>query len=445
MAQILVVDNEERMCKIIKASLEMENHIVDMAFSGSTAIEMLHGDSSYDIIITDLKMQGVGGIQVLKSAKEHPSAPEVILITAFASQQTAVEAMRAGAFDYLIKPFEMEELSLRVKRIVAQKVLLAENLLLKEELNSQKVSNIVGKSVKMRDVYSLINKVAESDATVLILGESGTGKELVAEAIHAQSKRVKQQFIAVNCAAVPETLLESELFGYEKGAFTGATERKIGLFEMADRGTLFLDEIGDMSLGIQAKLLRVLQNKEIIRVGGREKIKVDARVLTATNRNLEVMIEEGTFRSDLYYRINIFPLLLPPLRERKEDIPELIEHFLGQLGETGITARAKMMLMEYEWPGNIRELLNILERAAIVADSTIDIEHIPSIKNNLQSKKETFGIPDEGINLDDVEKNFILDALKKAEGNKTKAAGLLGLTRRRLYSMMERFGIKTNR
>ncbi len=442
MANILVVDNEERMCKIIKAALEMEDHTIDMAFSGSAAVELLESDKSYDIIITDLKMQGVDGIQVLKKAKDLPSAPEVILITAFASQQTAVEAMRSGAFDYLIKPFEMEELSLRINRIIAQKELQAENLQLKEELKSQQVQNIVGKSSKMREVYRLINKVAESDATVLILGESGTGKELVAEAIHARSNRAKQSFIAVNCAAVPETLLESELFGHEKGSFTGAIERKIGIFEMADKGTLFLDEIGDVSLGIQAKLLRVLQNKEIIRVGGREKIKVDARVITATNRNLETMIEEGTFRSDLYYRINIFPLPLPPLRERKEDIPELIVHFLGRLGEKGITAQAKMMLMEYDWPGNIRELLNILERAAIVAETTIDVEHLPAIESNLKVEKGTFQIPEEGINLDEVEKNLILDALEKAEGNKTKAAELLGLTRRRLYSMMDRFGIK---
>jgi len=420
----------------------MENHKIDMAFSGAAAIELLESDKSYDLIITDLKMQGADGIQVLKKAKKLPSAPEVILITAFASQQTAVEAMRAGAFDYLIKPFEMEELSLRINRIISQKKLLAENIQLKQELKSQQVPNIVGKSIKMREVYRLINKVAESDATVLILGESGTGKELVAEAIHRQSNRVKQRFIAVNCAAVPETLLESELFGHEKGAFTGATERKIGFFEMADKGTLFLDEIGDISLGIQAKLLRVLQNKEIIRVGGREKIKVDARVLAATNRNLESMIEDGTFRSDLYYRINIFPLPLPPLRERKEDIPELIEHFLGKQGEKGITAGAKMMLMEYDWPGNIRELLNILERAAIVAETTIDIEHIPAITSNLKVEKGTIEIPDGGINLDEVEKNLILNALEKAEGNKTKAAELLGLTRRRLYSMMERFGIK---
>jgi len=442
MANILVVDNEERMCKIIKAALEMENHEIDMAFSGSEAVQILRGDQSYDIVITDLKMQEVDGIQVLKIAKEIPDPPQVILITAFASQNTAVEAMRSGAFDYLIKPFEMEELSLRINRIIAQKKLLAENIKLKEELKSQYVPNIVGKSEKMREVYGLINKVAKSDATVLILGESGTGKELVAEAIHTQSNRAEDRFIAVNCAAMPETLLESELFGHEKGAFTGATERKIGFFELAHQGTLFLDEIGDVSLGIQAKLLRVLQNKEIIRVGGREKITVDARVLTATNRNLESMIEEGTFRSDLYYRINIFPLSLPPLRERKEDIPELIEYFLGRLGDKGITAQAKMKLMEYDWPGNIRELLNILERAAIVAETTIDVQHLPKIESQRVNESQIYEIPDVGIQLDDVEKRLILSALDKSRGNKTKAAELLGLTRRRLYSMMERFGIK---
>ena len=347
MARILVVDNEERMCKIIKAALEMEQHSIDTALSGTAALQMLNVDTRYDIIITDLKMQGMDGLEVLKKAKEHPSAPEVILITAFASQQTAVEAMRSGAFDYLIKPFEMDELSLRINRILTQKEILAENIHLKEELKLHKFPNIIGKSIKMREVYRLIKKVAETDSTVLILGESGTGKELVAEAIHSQSSRAKQRFIAVNCAAVPETLLESELFGYEKGAFTGATERKKGFFEIADKGTLFLDEIGDMSLGIQAKLLRVLENKELIRIGGREKIEIDTRVLTATNRNLVKMVNEGLFRSDLYYRINIFPLILPPLRERKEDIPELIEYFLGQRGEKGITAQAKMKLMEF--------------------------------------------------------------------------------------------------
>ncbi len=441
MAKILVVDNEERMCKIIRAALEMDGHYVDMAFSGQAALDLLSDDKRYDIVITDLKMQKVDGLQVLQSARALNPTPDVILMTAFASQQTAIKAMRAGAFDYLIKPFEIDELSLRINRIITQKILVDENQKLKDEVKSKQIHNIIGKSEKMRQVYQLINKVAESDATVLILGESGTGKELVAEAVHKQSGRSKENFIAVNCAAVPENLLESELFGYEKGAFTGANQRKIGLFESAGKGTIFLDEIGDMSLSTQAKLLRVLQNKEVIRVGGTEKIRIDARVITATNRNLEEMISAGSFRSDLYYRINIFPLPLPPLRERKEDIPELIEFFLNNLNEKGITARAKMVLMEYDWPGNIRELLNILERAAIVAEKTIDVEHLPNQFTGLQVSKGKIEIPDEGLSLDEVEKDLIIGALQRAEGNKTRAAELLGITRRRLYSMMERFEI----
>jgi len=444
MAKILVVDNEERMCKIIKTALELENHHVDMVFSGQAALDSFATENSYNIVITDLKMNKVNGLQVLQAARALSPAPDVILITAFASQQTAIEAMRAGAFDYLIKPFEIEELSLRINRIINQKILLDENRQLKEEIQSRQIHNIIGKSEKMRQVYQLINKVAGSDATVLILGESGTGKELVAEAIHKQSDRLKEPFIAVNCAAVPESLLESELFGYEKGAFTGANQRKIGYFESAGKGTIFLDEIGDISLSTQSKLLRVLQNKEVIRVGGREKIVINARVITATNRNLEEMIGNGSFRSDLYYRINIFPVPLPPLRERKEDIPELIEYFLNNLGEKGITAQAKMALMEYDWPGNIRELLNILERAAIVADKTIDEEHLPNQFTQVTISRDKIEIPDEGLSLDKVEKELIIGALHKARGNKTKAAELLGITRRRLYSMMERFGVTSD-
>jgi len=439
MSRILVVDNEERMCKIIKAALEMEDHQVEMAFSGKSALDLLAEDKDYDIVITDLKMQKIDGLQVLQTARNLNPAPEVILITAFASQQTAVDAMRAGAYDYLIKPFEIEELSLRVNRIINQKILIDENRQLKDEIKSRQIHNIVGKSEKMRQVYQLINKVAKSEATVLVLGESGTGKELVAAAIHRQSDRSGERFVAVNCAAVPENLLESELFGYEKGAFTGANQRKIGYFESAQKGSIFLDEIGDISPGTQSKLLRVLQNKEIIRVGGTEKININARVITATNRNLETMIKEGSFRSDLYYRINIFPLTLPPLRERKEDIPELIEFFLGNLGEKGITSQAKKVLMEYDWPGNIRELLNILERAAIVAENIIDVEHLPNEFTDPLVSPRPIEIPAEGLNLDEVERELIQEALRKSDGNKTKAAEMLGITRRRLYSMMDRF------
>jgi two-component system response regulator AtoC len=440
MAQILVVDNEERMCKVIQLALEEKNHAVESVFSGADALKKLDTDV-YDIVITDLKMKEIDGLAVLRSAKQMDPAPEVILITAYATQQTAIEAMRSGAFDYLIKPFEMDDLLFRVERILKQKAIVNENVRLKKENRELHIPNIVGKSEKMRHVYNLINRVASGDTTVIILGESGTGKELVAEAIHENSPRKNNRFVAVNCAAVPENLLESELFGYEKGAFTGAFQRKLGFFELARQGTIFLDEIGDISLGLQAKLLRVLQNKEIIRIGGSEKIKTDARVITATNKNLEKMVGEGTFRSDLYYRVNIFPIDLPPLRERKEDIPELVETFLQRFGQINMTSEAKMRLMSYHWPGNIRELLNVIERAAIIADHTIDVNHLPGLNESMPSGEHTVTIPDHGLNLDAMEQQLIRQALVKANGNKTRAAQLLGITRRRLYSMMERLQV----
>jgi len=441
MAHILVVDNEERMCRIIQTALEMANHTCVISFSGKSALENLEKET-FDLVVTDLKMNDIDGLQVLKKAKEYNNPPEVILITAFASQQTAVEAMRSGAYDYLIKPFEMDELLLRIDRIMKHRNLEKEYKNLKQETDEYKITNIIGKSKKMRQIYSLVNKVAEKDATVLIRGESGTGKELIAEAIHLKSNRAKNQFVTINCAAVPENLLETELFGYEKGAFTGANQKKIGLFEVADKGTIFLDEIGDMPLGIQAKLLRILQNKEIVRVGGVDKIAIDARVITATNQNLEQLIEENKFRSDLFYRIDIFPITLPPLRERKEDLPELIQYFLGKFGNKGITNSAKKKLMEYDYPGNVRELVNIIERASIIADVSIDVTHLPFKISGESSKDNLYEIPDEGINLEAVEKKLLLAAIKKANGNKSHAAELLGITRRKLYSMMERFDME---
>jgi two-component system response regulator AtoC len=437
MAQILVVDNEERMCKVIQLALEEKDHAVDSTYSGAEALQKLD-TVIYDIVITDLKMKEIDGLAVLRFARQLNPAPEVILITAYATQQTAIEAMRAGAFDYLIKPFEMDDLLIRVERILKQKDIVNENIRLKKESRVLHIPNIVGKSEKMRHVYGLIDRVSPNDTTVIILGESGTGKELVAEAIHENSPRKKHRFIAVNCAAVPENLLESELFGYEKGAFTGAFQRKLGYFELANQGTIFLDEIGDVSLGLQTKLLRVLQNKEIIRIGGSEKIKIDARVITATNKNLEKMVEQGTFRSDLYYRINVFPIDLPSLRERKEDIPELVETFLQRIGHINMTSEAKIRLMSYHWPGNIRELLNVIERAAIIADHTIDVNHLPGLNEKTQSSSHDFTFPENGLNLDALEQQLITEALARTNGNKTRAAQLLGITRRRLYSMMER-------
>ncbi len=439
MARILVVDNEERMCRVVQAGLTLENHQGDIALSGKQALSMLKV-TGYEIVLTDLKMNEMDGMQLLQEIKTTYPNIEVILMTAFASQHTAIEAMRLGAYDYLIKPFDMNELTMRINRILEQQRLKDENRRLRQSSDIWVPQNMIGKSVKMRHVYQLIEKVAETDATVLIRGESGTGKELVAEAIHQKSHRVTGPFIVVNCAAVPENLLESELFGHEKGAFTGATQRKTGLFEAAEKGTLFLDEIGDMPIGLQAKLLRALQNREVIRVGGTNKINIDVRVIAATNIDLETRIETGHFRSDLYYRINIFPIRLPPLRERKEDIPGLIQHFLSNTGK-GISSEARKNLIEFDWPGNVRELFNVLERAAIVADATIDATDLPIEIKPVISRNLKFTIPDTGINLDEVEARLLEAALQKAQENKSQAARLLGVTRRRLYSLMKKHGI----
>ncbi len=443
MNPILIVDNEEKFCRVVKAALELEQLPSEYVLSGEEALRWLEKNQA-EILLTDLRMGGMDGLQLLREVKSRYPEVEVIIMTAFATQKTAVEALKEGAFDYLIKPFEMDELILRIRRIIEQKRILEENRSLKAAPEQPILfERIVGRSEKMRKVYQLIRKAAEKDATVLILGESGTGKELVAETIHQQSKRKNHPFVAINCAALPDNLLESELFGYEKGAFTGATQRKIGKFESAGYGTIFLDEIGDMSLALQSKLLRVLQNRELYRLGGNERIRVHARVIAATNRNLEEMVQEGSFRQDLFYRLNVFPIVIPPLRERKEDIPELVNHFLKETEVVGIDREALRRLMEYDWPGNVRELQNVIERASILADSVIRVEDLPPL--HIQAVPEyDFRIPDEGFQLDEFEKYLILQALERSGGNKTHAAQLLGITRRRLYSLMERFGIKHN-
>ncbi|RMG65740.1 MAG: sigma-54-dependent Fis family transcriptional regulator [Calditrichaeota bacterium] len=442
MWRILVVDNEEKFCRVVKAALELEGYRVDYCTSGPEALEHLATEPA-DLVVTDLRMEGMDGLELLEAIKEQHPEVEVILMTAYATQRTAIEAMKKGAYDYLIKPFEMDELALRIRRILDHKRLRTENRRLKARSETPVFfPDLVGKSHKMQDVYRLIQRASENDATVLIRGESGTGKELVAKSIHRASGRRDKPFVTVNCAALPETLLESELFGYEKGAFTGATQRRLGKFEQARGGSIFLDEIGDMSLATQAKLLRVLQEKEIYRLGGNERIVVDVRIIAATHQNLEAMVEEGRFRNDLYYRLNVFPIVLPPLRERKEDIPALVHHFLERTEAQGITRQALAALMDYDWPGNVRELQNTIERAAIISDGIIDVVHLPAQVTRGGSRKEhLFELPDEGIQWDEFEKNLVLQALEKAEGNKTRAAELLGVSRRRLYSMMERFGI----
>lgn len=442
MSKILIVDNEEKFCRVIQAALSLEDIEAQYCTSGEAALEYL-AQHQTDVVISDLRMDGIDGLQLLEEVRQRHSDVEMIIMTAYATQKTAVDALKMGAYDYLIKPFEMDELVLRVNRILDQQKLRRENRRLKSKQQSPVFfSGIIGKSKKMQAIYQLIKKGGQNEANVLVRGESGTGKELVARAIHQSGNRAKNSFVTVNCAALPENLLESELFGYEKGAFTGAVRRRIGKFEQASGGSIFLDEIGDMSLSTQAKLLRVLQNKEVYRLGGNDRIDVDVRIIAATHQNLETMVEQGTFRNDLYYRLNVFPITLPPLRERKEDIPDLVHHFIANTDAGGIERDALVALMDNDWPGNVRELQNAIERAAIICEGVIQAANLP-VRTRQQHipANDQYHLPDNGIRLDEFEKELIGQALQKADGNKTRAAELLGITRRRLYSMMERFGI----
>ncbi len=448
--RILIVDDEARMCAVLKAALEPEGYAVTTATNGAVAMNALR-EHTYDLVLTDLRMQGPDGLQVLDSAKKQHPQCEVILMTAYATAQTAVDAMKRGAYDYLIKPFELDELKVKIRHLLERKklshekeALVQENRSLRQELQQRyAVTNIVGQSGAMQEVYKLIYKVAPSEATVLIRGESGTGKELVAQAIHYLSPRADKPFVTINCAALPETLLESELFGYEKGAFTGADRRKPGLFETAVDGTIFLDEIGEVPLTIQVKLLRALQAKQIIHLGGTEPIPILGRTIAATNRDLEAALKEGRMREDFYYRINVFPITLPSLRRRPEDLPDLISHFLEKAGKdrNAIAPGAVEKLNQYSWPGNVRELENVIERALIMAgDLPIAVSDLPPHIQGLSRLPTQFDIPEEGINLEDMEKKLIHRAIEKAGGNKSRAAKLLGITRRKLYSMLERLG-----
>ena len=443
--RLLIVDNEERMCHLLKTYLEKDRLKIDTAFSGEEALKKFQ-KNRYDVVVTDLKMPGKSGLDVLETIKKQAPETDVLLMTAYATAQTAVEAMKRGAYDYLIKPFDFEEIRLKIDHILHQKNLQAENRGLKKQLQRQEhFEPIVGTSKAMRRVFQLVEKVADTTATVLIRGESGTGKELVARAIHQKSGRHREPFVAVNCAAIPDNLLESELFGYEKGAFTGADKRKPGRFELAGKGTIFLDEIGDLSPVLQAKLLRVLQNRTFERLGGTEPIQTQARVIAATHRNLEAAVQSGTFREDLYYRVNVFPIVLPPLRERREDILLLVKHFLRKFGHPDLKIEPPFLqqLESYRWPGNVRELENIIQRAVILSDGeTLRQDNLPPDLGAVSQSKVGFSeIPEEGIQLEEVEKTLIRQALKKANGNKTRAAQLLGITRRKLYSMANRLNI----
>ncbi len=377
---LLIVDDEPNIRRVLEAVFAKDGYQVRTAENGRKALDIVATEPGLNVVICDLIMPDMNGVEVLEAAKEINPRLSLVMITAHGTIKTAVDAMKLGAFDYITKPFDMDEIKLVVKNALERSRLLEENVELRQELKSRyKFDNIVGSSGKMQEVYRIIERVAASNATVLIRGESGTGKELIARAIHYNSPRAQKPFIAVSCAALPETLLESELFGHEKGSFTGATGQKIGRFELATQGTLFLDEIPEVSPGVQVKLLRALQEREFERVGGTKTVKVDVRLIAATNRDLEQLVADGVFRADLYYRLQVIQVFLPSLRERMEDIAPLVEHFIQKFNkENGkavkfLSPEAMDLVMKYEWPGNIRELENAIERCVVLADPASDL------------------------------------------------------------------------
>ena len=440
MANILIVDDEAKIGKLLSAELGDEGHRASHTTDPKEALRIVR-ERQPDILITDLRMEGMDGISLLKKSREVSPGTDVIVMTAYASIETAIETMREGAYDYIIKPFKTEELLLLVSRLEEKRRLQTENQDLRACLSGETGEEIVGSSEAIMAVKRIILGLARSSAAVLIRGESGTGKELVARAIHRASDRASGPFIALNCAAIPDTLLESELFGYERGAFTGATRRKIGRFQLAHRGTLFLDEIGDLPLLLQAKLLRVLENGVIQPLGGEKEVAVDIRLVSATHRALEHEIREKAFREDLYYRLNVFPIALPPLRERREDIPAIAAHFLSawRRKPSDLSEAARQKLFGYHWPGNIRELRNVLERSTILRpEGSIGADDI-----RLGDLAGQAPAPEPlTLNLEEIEKRAIKKALAEAGGNKSEAARLLGITRRALYGRLERYGLE---
>lgn len=448
---ILVIDDDPDIRETMTTLLGMNGYEVTTVADGHSAIAAVKKDK-YHMMITDLMLPQMNGIDIIKSVRNLDPDIQCLIITGYATVTTAVEAMKAGAFDYLMKPFNTAEVLILIKRALEFQTLQVENQQLKRNLEGRyRFGNLIGKGEGIKKVCSLIEKVAETDSTILILGESGTGKELVARTIHYNSPRRHKPLIPINCGAIPENLLESELFGHEKGAFTGASSLRIGRFELADEGTVFLDEIGEMSPALQVKLLRILQQREFERVGGTKTIKVDVRIIAATNIDLEKAVRSGRFREDLYYRLNVIPIVIPPLRERTEDIPLLIEHFLEQFNRTkkkaikGFSQDAMSLLIFYRWPGNIRELENLIERLIILKGEGIIVpEDMPD--KILYSKRDdsiaSFTIPDGGINLKDVveefENNLIVQALQKAQGVKNRAAQLLSLNRTTLVEKLKK-------
>lgn len=453
-AKILVVDDEPSQRKMLQANLSLDGYEVYEADDGKTAISRV-SEEFFDLILMDNRMSQLDGIEALKQIKKISPGIPVIIITAYASVETAVEALQSGAHDYLTKPLDIDELRIKVQQTLEFWRLKEENIYQKRRIeNLFDASRIVGRSPKMRQVLETVAMVAPTEASVLILGESGTGKELIANALHQGSGRCDRRFIKINCAALPETLLESELFGHERGAFTGAVGRKPGRFELADGGTIFLDEIGEMTFSTQAKLLRVLQEREFEPLGSTKSVKVDIRVISASNRELKDEVKKGNFREDLFYRLNVVPINLPPLRDRKEDIPLLIDHFLHIYNEKnnrnlkGFHPRALDAVMRYSWPGNIRELENVVERAVILTmDEYVSFSELPeSISGESASaipSMSKVGIAP-GMTIRELEKELILVTLEHNDGNRTRSAGFLGITRRTLQNKLKEYGIDSH-
>jgi len=447
-ATVLVVEDEEKLRRVVELQLKTAGYEVEQAGSAEAALKLA---DRADVILTDLRLPGRSGLELLTELRGQDSRTPIIVMTAFGSIETAVEAMKAGAIDFLPKPFSLDHLMTVIEKALELKNLRNENRELRAELSQRyEFDNIVGRSDAMREIFATIDRVAPTRATVLLCGESGVGKDMIARAIHHHSPRADRPFVKINCTALPENLMESELFGYEKGAFTGANTTKPGKFEQADTGTVFLDEIGDVPGSIQVKLLRILQEREFERLGSNKTRHIDVRVLAATNVDLRAALEQGTFREDLYYRLNVLPINIPPLRDRKEDIPFLANHFVRKfqkdLGSTveSISESAMDRLLGYHWPGNVRELENVIERSMVLArDAVLEAA---DIKLDMAPKARAAAVDSflpEGMTLDQFEQSIIKEALHRANGNKSQAARLLGLTRNALRYRLSQMGIES--
>jgi DNA-binding NtrC family response regulator len=452
--RILVVDDEKSMCQFLSIMLRKEGYEIVTVNTGKKAVEEVRS-GRHDVVITDIKMAGMDGIEVLKEIKKLDPTMPVIIMTAYASQKTAIEAVNQGAFHYLIKHAKNDEIKMVVRNALDMKRVRSENAVLRKQLKkTADLKTIIGKSEEMQKIFGLVDKVADTESTILIYGESGTGKELIARAIHYGSSRCEGPFVSINCGALPESLLESELFGHVKGSFTGAIKDKEGLFKVAQGGTFFLDEIAETSPTIQVKLLRVLQEREVIPVGGTNPVKVDVRLVAATNADLEKSIRQEKFRADLYYRLNVIPIHLPPLRRRRDDIPLLVNHFLEKYNELrppekqkGMSKAAMETLVNYDWPGNVRELENVIERAVILEDTEeISVQALPEKIRHRDSGDAQHLIVDRAdVTLEELEREYLIKVLNETNWQKKKASAILGINASTLYRKIQRYGLEKER